>query len=112
VEGDAAWEVGRLVLAPQYRAGPEALKRCLFLALLYLIRNVEITDLFATCNPILGRLYRRFAFSTVVKDALTTSEGSYSLIHGLVPQVLLALAGTPTEAALAERELDKHLQLS
>jgi hypothetical protein len=105
--------VGRLVLSPQYRAGPELLKRCLFLALLYLMRNVEIHDLYATCNPILGRLYRRFGLHPIVKDACKSAEGgSYSLIHGQVPEVLMALAGTPTEQAQAERELSKHVALS
>jgi hypothetical protein len=102
---DASWEVGRLVLAPQYRAGPEALKRCLFLALVYLVRNTEIANLFATCNPVLGRLYRRFGFSVLVKNACEGGGESYSLIHGDVPTVLRALAGTDQERALAETEL-------
>lgn len=102
---ESSWEVGRLVLGPQYRAGPEALKRCLFLALLYLIRNTEIANLFATCNPVLGRLYRRFGFSVLVKNACEGSGQSYSLIHGAVPTVLRALAGNDEEQALAEVEL-------
>lgn len=100
----ASWEVGRLVLAPQFRSGPEALKRCLFLTLLYLVRTRDIRNLFATCTPLLSRLYRRFAFSVVVKDACGGPE-PFSLIHGRVPAVLLALAGTPAERLLAEREL-------
>ena len=100
-----SWEVGRLVLAPQYRTGPEALKRCLFLALLYLVRNTDIANLFATCNPILGRLYRRFGFSVLVKNACEGSGETYSLIHGDVPTVLRALAGTDAERELAEEEL-------
>lgn len=102
---DASWEVGRLVLAPQYRTGPEALKRCLFLALLYLVRNTEISNLFATCNPVLGRLYRRFGFSVLVKNACEGASESYSLIHGDVPTVMRALAATDEERALAEAEL-------
>lgn len=100
-----SWEVGRLVLAPQYRTGPEALKRCLFLALVYLVRNTDIANLFATCNPILGRLYRRFGFSVLVKNACEGSGETYSLIHGDVPTVLRALAGTDAERELAEQEL-------
>jgi hypothetical protein len=100
-----SWEVGRLVLAPQYRTGPEALKRCLFLALLYLVRNTDIANLFATCNPILGRLYRRFGFSVLVKNACEGDADTYSLIHGDVPTVLRALAGTDAERDLAEEEL-------
>ena len=100
-----SWEVGRLVLAPQYRSGPEALKRCLFLALVYLVRNTDIANLFASCSPILGRLYRRFGFSVLAKNACEGSLESYSLIHGDVPTVLRALAGTDAERTLAEEEL-------
>lgn len=102
---DASWEVGRLVLAPQYRSGPEALKRCLFLTLLYLVRNVEIRNLFASCSPVLGRLYRRFGFSVLMKDAaLDGSASPYSLIHGLPPSVLMALSGSDEERLLAQHE--------
>ena len=100
-----SWEVGRLVLAPQYRSGPEALKRCLFLALLYLVRNTNIENLFATCNPVLGRLYRRCGFSVLVKNACEGPGETYSLIHGTVPTVLRALAGTAAERQYAEEEL-------
>jgi len=102
---EASWEVGRLVLAPQYRSGPEALKRCLFLTLLYLVRNREIKNLFATCTPVLGRLYRRFGFTVMVKDACRDPAESFSLIHGPVGTVLRALAGSEAESSLAEHEL-------
>ncbi len=102
---EGSWEVGRLVLAPQYRAGPEALKRCLFLALVYLVRNTDIQNLFASCTPLLGRLYRRFGFTVLVKDACEGSGESYSLIHGSVPVVLRALANNDEERELAEAEL-------
>ena len=102
---DASWEVGRLVLAPHYRAGPEALKRCLFLALLYLVRNTEIANLFATCSPVLGRLYRRFGFSVLLKNACVGAADTYSLIHGDVPTVLRALAASGAERTIAEAEL-------
>jgi len=102
---EASWEVGRLVLAPQYRSSPEALKRCLFLTLLYLVRNRDIKNLFATCNPILSRLYRRFGFTVMVKDACGGSAEPFSLIHGPVHTVLRALAGNDTESSLAEHEL-------
>ena len=90
---EAPWEVGRLVLAPQYRSGPEALKRCLFLTLVYLMRTHEIQNLYASCSPLLSRLYRRFGFSVVMKDACEEPDGRYSLIHGSVPAVLAALTG-------------------
>ena len=107
---EASWEVGRLVLAHQYRSGPEALKRCLFLTLLYLVRNREIRNLFATCNPILGRLYRRFGFTVMVKDACGCPAESFSLIHGAVGTVLRALAGNKAERSLAEHELASVLR--
>ena len=102
---EAAWEVGRLVLSPQYRSGPEALKRCLFLTLVYLMRTHEIRNLYASCSPLLSRLYRRFGFSVVLKDACEQPDGTYSLIHGTVPSVLDALCGNDAERALAMNEL-------
>jgi hypothetical protein len=101
-----SWEVGRLVLGQQYRSGPESLKRCLFLTLVHLIENTNVQNLFASCTPLLSRLYRRFGFSVLGKDASRDAEGgSYSLIHGTVPQVLRALAGTEDERELAEEIL-------
>jgi hypothetical protein len=97
-----SWEVGRLVLGPQYRSGPESLKRCLFLTLVHLIEHTEVENLFASCTPLLSRLYRRFGFNVLVKDASTDADGSYSLIHGTVPGVLRALAHTPEEKEMAE----------
>ena len=97
-----SWEVGRLVIAPRYRTGPESLKRCLFLTLLHLIENTEVENLFASCTPLLSRLYRRFGFDILVKDASSDAEGSYHLIHGAVPAVLRALAGSREERELAE----------
>lgn len=97
-----SWEVGRLVLAPRYRSGPDALKRCLFLTLVHLIENTDVENLFASCTPLLSRLYRRFGFNVVVKDASREQGETYSLIHGTVPDVLRALAGTPEERRLAE----------
>jgi predicted GNAT family N-acyltransferase len=99
---EQSWEVGRLVLAPRYRSGPDSLKRCLFLTLLHLIDNTDVENLFASCTPLLSRLYRRFGFDVVVKDASCDAEGSYHLIHGTVPQVLRALAGNADERQLAE----------
>jgi hypothetical protein len=102
---EASWEVGRLVLAAQYRSTPEALKRCLFLTLLHLVRTHEIQNLFAACTPILCRLYRRFGFTVIVKNACEGTAGPFSLIHGVVPTVLRALAGNEAERRLAESEL-------
>lgn len=100
-----AWEVGRLVLDESYRCGPEALKRCLFLTLAHLVQTVPIANLYATCSPLLARLYRRFGFAVVAADAVRTEEGAYWLIHGRVPDVLLGLAGNGDEERLARQLL-------
>lgn len=100
---EESWEVGRLVLGPQYRSGPESLKRCLYLTLVHLIEHTDVKNLFASCTPVLSRLYRRFGFNVIVKDASRDPEGTtYSLIHGTVPDVLRALAGTEAERRDAE----------
>lgn len=87
-----------MVLAQQYRNGPEVLKRCLLLTLLYLIKTVEIENSFATCSPALGRLYRRFGFSVVAKDACAGIGDPFSLIHGRVSDVLRALTENEPES--------------
>jgi hypothetical protein len=102
---EESWEVGRLVLGPQYRSGPEALKRCLFLTLLHLMQTTDIKNLFASCSPLLARLYRRFGFSLLVKNACSKDGESYCLIHGNAPSVLMALAGSKAEKDLAVQQL-------
>lgn len=99
---EGSWEVGRLVLAEAYRSDPEALKRCLLLALSYLCNHAEVQGLYASCSHVLGRLYRRFGFSAFAKDVvLLGSEKSYTLIHGYPPQVLEALAAGGSARSLA-----------
>jgi hypothetical protein len=102
---DESWEVGRLVLDPHYRSGFDSLKRLLFLSLVDILDHHPIDNLFASCTPVLSRLYRRFGFSVLVKDASQDAEGTYSLIHGHVPEVLRALAATADERAQVERIL-------
>jgi hypothetical protein len=97
--------VGRLVLDPQYRSGFESLKRLLFLSLVDVLEEHPVDNLFASCTPVLSRLYRRFGFSVLVKDASEDAQGSYSLIHGHVPEVLRALAVTAKERAQVDRIL-------
>ena len=98
--GNGSWEVGRLVLAPEYRTDPDALKRCLYLSLSYLCRNTEAQNLYASCSHVLGRLYRRFGFSAFAKDVvLAGTEKSYTLIQGYAPQVLNALSGSRADNA-------------
>ena len=102
---EESWEVGRLVLDPQYRSGFESLKRSLFLTLVDLLEDHSVENLFASCTPVLSRLYRRFGFSVMVKEASADAEGTYCLIHGHVPAVLKALAATLEERAIVERIL-------
>jgi hypothetical protein len=87
-----AWEVGRLVLAPDHRAGPELLRRCLALTLLDMVDHAPVQNIFASCRPVLARLYRRFGYTALVRDVGTNDgEDSYTLIHGDVAAVLRAV---------------------
>jgi hypothetical protein len=102
---EESWEVGRLVLAPQYRSGFDSLKRLLFLSFVDVLDEHRVDNLLASCTPVLSRLYRRFGFSVLVKDACEDAQGSYSLIHGHVPDVLRALASSAEEKAQVARIL-------
>jgi predicted GNAT family N-acyltransferase len=89
------WEVGRLVLAPEFRSDVDALRRCLFLALTYACANAPVHALYASCTHVLSRLYRRFAFTAFAKDIpLPGTEKVYTLIRGRSPEVSKALSGT------------------
>lgn len=98
--GDAAplvsrhdWEVGRLVLAPQFRSDVDALRRCLYLSLAYARANARVDMLYATCTHVLARLYRRFGFSILARDVpLPGTSKTYTLIHGESGVVLDSLA--------------------
>ena len=46
---DGSWEVGRLV-PTLVIAGPEALRRCLFLTLMHLVQTTNIGNVFAVCT--------------------------------------------------------------
>ena len=108
---ESSWEVGRLVIAPQYRSGAETLKRCLFLTLLFLVRTTSIQNGFAMCHPALSRLYRRCGFSVVVKEVMTESTAEpMSLIHGRASTVLLALVSSAADRVLAEQELARRAE--
>jgi len=84
-----SWEIGRLVLNPDYRSGPELVKQCIFLGVSYLARHTDGHDLFASCTPVLSRLYRRFGFSTIASNLrVDGADQSFTLIHGQVPDIL------------------------
>lgn len=85
------WEVGRLVLASRYRAGPELLRRCLGLTLMHMVDRVPVENIFASCKPVLARLYRRFGYSVLVKDIAGSDGEPFSLIHGRADAVLRAV---------------------
>lgn len=94
---DDGWEVGRLVLAPAHRTQPEVLKTCFSLTLMRFVELIPSANFLATCTPVLSRLYRRFGFSVLVKDACLQSGESYSLIHGNVPSVRAAVSAGQRE---------------
>ena len=90
---DNAWEVGRLVLAPEYRAGPELLRRCIAHTLLYLVENTDAQNFFASCKPVLARLYRRFGMAVLSKAVTGAADDEpFALIHGSVQSVMQAVA--------------------
>lgn len=89
----SSWEIGRLVLNPDYRSGPDLVKRCVFLGVSYFAQHTDGQNLFASCSPVLSRLYRRFGLSTIVNNLrVDGTDGSYVLMRGRVSDVLKASA--------------------
>jgi hypothetical protein len=96
------WEFGRLVLDPRYRAGPEMLERCVFLAVSHLVQKFSCGYAFASCTPVLSRLYRRFGFSVISSDVRVPGEEKpYHLIQAAIADVLAAAASSEAEHAMA-----------
>ncbi len=94
-----SWEVGRLVLESEWRTEPEALSRCLFLAVDYLLAHAEADRLYACCTHVLSRLYRRFGFAAFAQGVqLPGKDKDYTLIHGDASRVLAALEGAVRHA--------------
>lgn len=88
------WEVGRLVLAPEYRSDVDALRHCLYIALQYACANARVDYLYASCTHVLGRLYRRFGFTVFAKEVpLAGTQKSYTLIRGASAEVARGLSG-------------------
>lgn len=84
-----SWEIGRLVLNPDYRGGADLVKRCIFLGVSYFAQHSDGQDLFASCTPALSRLYRRFGFNSIASNIrVEGADESYALIHGRVPNIL------------------------
>jgi N-acyl-L-homoserine lactone synthetase len=97
------WEVGRLVLAPQFRSDVEALRHCLHLSLSFARANAPVDCLFANCTHVLARLYRRFGFAPFARDVkLPGTDKTYTLIHGCAAEVEMALAGKSVSSARSQ----------
>ena len=58
---DDSWEMGRLVLDPDFRAGPELLRRCLFMGLSFLHNQARVVNLHAACTPTLASTHAETA---------------------------------------------------
>lgn len=87
------WEMGRLVISPEYRGGPESLRGFLYLSLSFLHGKSPVGSLHATCTPILARLYRRFGFTIAARDVpLLGTNKTYTVIHGYFSRVIAELA--------------------
>lgn len=90
------WEVGRLALAPEFRADVDALRHCLALALEYANRVSRVDQLYATCTHALSRLYRRFGFSVAAREVpLPGTPKVYTLIRGTSQAVASGLSSKP-----------------
>ena len=79
------------MLAPEYRSNAEILKTCLLLTFRQFLEVTPRANAFATCTPVLGRLYRRFGFTVLVREAVQKEGEPYALIHGTVDSVRRAI---------------------
>lgn len=96
------WEFGRLALDPACRSGAQMLQRCVFLAVSHLIENFDCRNAYASCTPVLSRLYRPFGFSVVLDDvAVPGADRAYHLIHARAQDVLRNAARTDAERTMA-----------
>jgi hypothetical protein len=99
-----SWEMGRLVMDPEFRGSFDSLRRCLFLAVSFLQETGLAGNLHAACTPALARLYRRFGFEVVARDVpLQGTAKSYTLIYGPLERVAAALSepGSRSGASMA-----------
>lgn len=86
------------MLAPEVRSNPELLKTCLSLTFMQFLDVTGRANAFATCTPVLGRLYRRFGFTVLRKEACRIDGEPYSLIHATVASVRDAIVQAQAEA--------------
>jgi N-acyl-L-homoserine lactone synthetase len=88
------WEVGRLVLAPEYRSDVDALRHCLLTSLRYGCSHSPIAGLYATCTHALSRLYRRFGFTAFAHGVpLPGTAKTYTMIKADCGPLLATLSG-------------------
>jgi N-acyl-L-homoserine lactone synthetase len=89
----SSWEAGRFVLSPHCRSGPDLVKKCVYLGISYFAQHTDGQFLFASCLPVLSRLYRRFGFSPIANNLrLDGVDESYVLMRGRISDVLKASA--------------------
>jgi N-acyl-L-homoserine lactone synthetase len=94
------WEVGRLVVAPDYRSDVETLRECMQRSLVYGCGHAQVARLFATCTHVLSRLYRRFGFTPFARDVPLRDTGkAYTMISGDAVAVARGLSGQPARQA-------------
>jgi hypothetical protein len=106
------WEMGRLVISPEYRGGPESLKGFLYLSLSFLNRISPVGNLHAACTPALARLYRRFGLAMIARDVpLPGTDKTYTLIHGAYERVISALSETDDRPAWSPMMMDHRVDM-
>lgn len=96
--GPGSWEVGRLVMAPEYRRA-DLLPRCMALSLQELLEHASVEHFHASCLVRMTRLYRRFGFSTHCVGQSGAGKDC-ALIHAPVDRVAQALK-VPLQAGAA-----------
>jgi hypothetical protein len=96
-----AWEVGRLIMAPDHRRA-DLLPRCMALTFVELLRHAQVDHMHASCHMRMTRLFRRFGFNIFAK-ANSPSGKDCALIHGQVDTVAEALKVSPTRPEAASR---------
>lgn len=103
------WEMGRLVISPGYRGGPESVRGFLYLSLSFLDGVSPVGSLHAACTPVLARLYRRFGFRVVAREVpLQGTAKTYTVIHGYYGDVMAELAESNDPASVAAPPLSRR----
>ncbi len=97
--GPGDWEVGRLVLAPEWRTDVDALRCCLRMSLEFAFTQARVDHLFAACTHVLSRLYRRFGFAEIAREVpLPGTPKTYTLIRGSASSIAAGLSAPAPKA--------------